>query len=339
MKLTRAQVQQVASRMPFLRELSFCLSDEEWSAEDRLRLSLPSTLSQVGIRFYKQTSAATMVSVIDSFSRHESLVTFEIQFDEWFPSLVSFAPLQELPALETLTLEVCEDPTLSAKQVQELRALSQLTRLNWNFCEETLLQMLQPPHQLQWTALPAFSRSAITDVVASLLPSLCRLRTLRLALRPLSLSSLDFLAQLPALTEVDILGRDTDHLLRSLAVSLPRVMKLRLGFMKLHTEQLQALLTHFPQLHSLNLQHMQFDSLAFLEPLRATLRVLSFHGCRGDTFDVDLASLRSLQSCSLTRLVMKQSFRNRLDAALLQLLTPPSTLLPTLKKFQYTRPL
>ncbi len=211
-RLTRAQVQQVASRMPFLRQISFCLSDVEWSAEDRLRLSLPFTLSQVGIRFYKKTSAATMNSVIDFFSQHESLAALKIQIDESLPSLVSFAPLQALPALETLTLEVCEDPTLSAKQVEELRALSQLTRLNWNFGEEPLLllQMLQSPHQLQWTALPATGCYAITDAVASLLPSLRRLRTLCLDLLPPShesLSSLDFLTQLPALTEVDIRGK------------------------------------------------------------------------------------------------------------------------------------
>ncbi len=78
-------------------------------------------------------------------------------------------------------------------------------------------------------------------------------------------------------------------------------MKLKLIASALSSEQLQALLVHFPQLHSLKLQFMQFDSLAFLEPVRATLRVLSFNWCGGATFHLDLVSLRALQPFSLTR--------------------------------------
>ncbi len=58
---TRAQLQRIASRMPFLRQLAIKLqSGEEWSAEERL--SLPATLSEVSIRF-DATASATSVFI------------------------------------------------------------------------------------------------------------------------------------------------------------------------------------------------------------------------------------------------------------------------------------
>ncbi len=102
-KLNRAQVQQITSRVPFLRELSFGLQDDEqWSAKERL--SLPATLTNVSIRFDAATSAVSMNSVLVAFSHHESLARLEVIFPEAHSpdQRISFAPLQSLSALMTL---------------------------------------------------------------------------------------------------------------------------------------------------------------------------------------------------------------------------------------------
>ncbi len=108
-------------------------------------------------------------------------------------------------------------------------------------------------------------------------------------------------------------------------------------YSSLNMEQLQALLTHFPQLRELTLEYMdQFDSLSFLEPVRSTLNSLSLNSCVG--FEITAESLLVLRSFGLTRLQLSRGFGRALDVALVQLLTPPSTLLPTLEEFDYTPP-
>ncbi len=229
LQLNRAQVQQIASRMPFLRRLSFGLhgiAGEEWSSEERLA---GATLTDISIRFNGSTSAASIDSVIAAFSHHEPLTDLMLRLDGPLPEQVSFAPLQSLPALQTLRITqdwTSEEVTFTPEQVQEVRSLTQIEVLHYRCREQTLLQLLQPPHQLRWTALPSYS--AISGDVAALLPSLKHLRTLKLDVCPPSLSSLDFLAQLPSLTAVDIEDPDADALLQSLSVTLPQVRKLRL---------------------------------------------------------------------------------------------------------------
>ncbi len=283
MKLKRVQVQQIASRMPFLRRLSFSLQDDElWRTEERLQL--PATLSDVSIGFDFAASATSVNAILAAFSQHAMLASLELLFEGSFPEQVPFAPLQSLPALKALRLQDNSfgDVTLSDAQVQEMRSLTQLERLDCRFSEEALMQMLQPPHQLRWTELPHYSRNCMTDALAALLPSLPHLRSFSLGERLPSLSSLDFLTQLPALTSVEVEGNNADALLLTLSVTLPRVAKLRLESSALKTGELKALLTHFPQLRELTLEYMPaFGSLSFLSPVRSTLRSLSLSSCVG----------------------------------------------------------
>jgi hypothetical protein len=132
-------------------------------------------------------------------------------------------------------------------------------------------------------------------------------------------------------------GNNADALLQSLSVTLPRVAKLRLGNGFLNTDELKALLTRLPQLRELTLDDLhQFDSLSFLSPVRSTLRSLSLNGCDG--FEITAESLLVLRSFGLTRLQLNRGFGPALDVALVQSLTPPSTLLPTLEQFEYVAP-
>ncbi len=102
----------------------------------------------------------------------------------------------------------------------------------------------------------------------------------------------------------------------------------------LDTQELQTLLAHFPQLSELSLDIMHaFTSLAFLEPVRATLRSLTVGRCRGWIITAD--SLRFLQTFGLTHLSLGGSHSyTPLDAALLQALTPPTELIPSLEQFE-----
>ncbi len=335
---TRAQVQQIASRMSFLRQLSFHpQGDEEWSAEERL--SLPATLSEVSIGFDAAASATSVNAILAALSPHEPLAKLALFFSGTLPEQVSFAPLQSLPALKSLRLQngSYDDATLSDAQVQQLRSLTQLHPLDCHFREQTLLQILQPPHQLRWTELPYYSRYCITDALAALIPSLSHLRSFCLGIRLPSLSSLDFLAQLPSLTAVEVEGSDADELLLTLSVALPRVVDLRLKYSALNTEQLTALLTHFPQLCKLTLRGVdRFDSLTFLEPVRSTLRSLSLGSYFGFDFTAD--GVQILRTFDLTHLAIDRQYGTAIAASLVQALTPPSTLIPTLQHFEYTPP-
>ncbi len=173
--------------------------------------------------------------------------------------------------------------------------------------------------------------------MAALLPSLPHLRSFCLSERLPSLSSLDFLTQLPSLTAVDVQTSLSDDLLRSLCVSLPSVQKLTIQRSLLHTEQLSALLLHFPQLRELTLEDAeQVDSLSFLEPVRGSLRSLSIGMYNRVYFT--LHALQLLRPFGLTSLKIDQSMDSALAPALVQSLTPPSTLIPSLQTFDYTPP-
>ncbi len=91
----------------------------------------------------------------------------------------------------------------------------------------------------------------ITDKIAALLPSLQHLRILSLCDRDL-LSQLNFLSQLPSLTEMNMAHVQT-VLIETLSVPLPSIRKLDLLGLQLQTEELKAMLSHFPQLQELTL--------------------------------------------------------------------------------------
>ncbi len=277
------------------------------------------------LRFDIATSATSVNAILAAFSHHEPLAKLTLFFDGTLPAQVSFAPLQSLPALKTLRLKA----TLSSAQVQEMRSLTQLERLDGSFSERTLLQMLQPPHQLRWTELPKGSRECVTPAVAALLPFLLHLRTFCLPACHPSLSSLDFLAHLPALTEMRKESIDPDALLETLSVALPQVRKLSIDCSYINIDQLQALLTHFTRLRELTFEIARFNSLSFLSPVRGTLRSLSLAMCNRIGFTAN--SLQLLRPFHLTSLQINRRYGTALADSLVQSLTPPSTLLPTLE--------
>jgi hypothetical protein len=94
-------------------------------------------------------------------------------------------------------------------------------------------------------------------------------------------------------------------------------------------------LTHFPQLRELRLDSVwDLDALTCLEPVRATLRSLVLENLGGLT----PAAIHFLPSFGLTHLTLGGVFDEALTPPLLQALTPPSSLIPTLQVLKYTSP-
>ncbi len=330
--LSQQQVQQILRCMPFLRELRFTpLADDEWSGAMRF----PSTLHTIELRF-PPISGASVNSLLRALSLHQplvSLVALDLQFAAFLPAGVSFAPLQTLPALRHLTIHQSSpsEVEITHTQVLEMRALTQLEQLELRCDESTMLQLLEPPHQLQWTMAPY--TGCITDAVAALLPTLPRLSAFSHSAFALSLTSLDFLAQLPALTSIRLRQMDgsrMDALLLALSVSLPQVISLTLYGSDLTTQQLRGLMSRLPNLRELSLSGLRNGRLTFLQPVYGTLRVLHLTAC-----SISPESLVVLHSCSqLTDLQLTHSLSKPLDVMYRWALTPPSPLIPTLRSLR-----
>jgi hypothetical protein len=264
---------------------------------------------------------------------------------------VSLAPLQTAQALRSLSLQNLyfdrERAALthtSPAHAQELRALTQLERLDAEVDEPLLLEVLRLPSDapLGWTELPS-SYHIVTDAVAELLPRVTpRLRRFDLRHCSEKLNSLDFLARLPKLKEftsrcVPLAAMPRhDALLQSLSVQLPLVTSCWLSDSKLTNEELEALMKRLPHLRELTLErHEGFTSLEFLMPLAGSLRTLCISRCKVLT-PLTLARMSILPSLHhLEALQLHKSFvRVDTERGVHQLLAP---LLPkTLKSFRYS---
>ncbi len=335
--LSRPLLEEIAERMPFLRELHFSpLPADDWSGE----MQLPTALRTVWIRLLPDGLASPLNALLESLSRHAPLTELRLEFDGPLPAHISFAPLRSLPALSKLCIDDgrADFVALTSTQCAELRMLVHLRSLECVCSEQAMLQLLQPPSnsQLQWTSLP--SGSGITDAIAALIPALPMLSTLLLIEVSGELRSLDFLAQLPSLTQVHLYSTfddeaslfHMDDLLGSLLVSIPQITSFSLSSSRLSTAQLTALMTHLPQISKLLLSDdCGFDTLAFLDPVRATLRKLSLGRCRGFSPD----ELLSLRDFAITDLSLKHNAP--LDRIHLWALTTPSPMVPSLEHFKY----
>ncbi len=347
--LSPVQVQQIAVRMPFLRELHFlALSDDDWSGGVRF----PSSLRTVHVLFSAGFAESTINAFVAAISLQRSLTDVSLHLVDGLSQQVSFAPLQALPTLRSLSIRPPYDAPMRGSefveitdaQAQELRALTQLESLHCAFSERTLLQLLQPPHgsRLQWTSVDG--GSCFTDAVTALLPSLPRLNSFHCSHFSPELRSLNFLGQLSVLTSLSFYLCDhgsnerTDTLLQTLPVSLPQVTRLNLSRSRLVMPQLSVLVSRLPQLRLLCLDEIShLDALTILEPVRNTLHTLCIVDCKAPSFAPDaLLSLGSFGQ--LTQLMMSRSMAAPLDPAMLQALTPPSTLIPSLLKFKYVPP-
>ncbi len=343
LRCTPEQLRQVKSAMPFLRQLDFePLQSSDWQSA-LPSLHLPSTLHTVLLYSLSNLSAENTNALIVMLSRHAALTELDLSFNQQPEPVISFAPLQAATSLTKLNIGAPAYRPLEQQHLQQIRQLA-VTELDLCPCYpqtlQSLLQMDGPP--LRWTKLPIVL-DFIDDQVAALLPTLHLLSQLSLSTF-CGLSSFAFLSQLPALRSLtmDLSGgyvtaadRYDDRLV-AMNQPLSHLTSLKLVDSRLNTAQLAALLSLMPRLQSLWLGSMpNVDALTFLLPVKDTLRSLELAKCKhGDLVSAELLHLRQLQQ--LTELTLHRSLSEPLDTLSRALCTPPSLLLPQLKRFSYT---
>jgi hypothetical protein len=303
--LSCARVNAIAHQMPFLQTLRFSPLPGQWRD-----VCLSLTLRTVRLEFTSSGEMANLLLV--AFSRLPQLVDLTLEWHNTpLSEHVSFVPLQTNWELKRLRIRniLSRFVPITAAQGIQLRALKQLEVLDCAFDEETLVLLLQPPFnsELQWTALP--SGSHISDASVALLRRLPRLQRFNftVTLSEISrVSSLDFLAELPALRHVDIGAVDysgdndwnhSDLLLQTLSVQLQQVTSFRLDRSEsMSSEQLRLVLRRFPQLVELQVSSLsRLDSLSFLQSVPTLLRFTCIQCPRLKISMTDLIHLRSCQ--------------------------------------------
>ncbi len=203
--LDAPRIFQIVSAMPFLRELHFEPERHADWTRALSRLQLPQTLSTVALYFPKRFRAAKINAFISMIGQHPSLREIILGFVKRVRKAVSFAPLQSLHQLESLTIIHSDDSEMTAQHLQQIRQLP-VSELSLSPCTTatllTLLQLDGPP--LRWTITPTYE-PIVNDAIAELLPTLPRLTELNSdCFDREELSSLAFLSQLPSLQKLDL---------------------------------------------------------------------------------------------------------------------------------------
>lgn len=180
---------------------------------------------------------------------------------------VSFAPLCSLPQLRIFRFNFesadfgGEKLPLTSAQIEELRTLASLHQLSSPYTRRAqtdfVVRVLQPGHSLKWTVLGSDLCSIIvTAPLAALLHSLPTLTTLR---AEIMCSELQFFAQLPLLTNLDLVESWTSVDLTDLVRSLrpcTQLTALALRLFDLASCHMESLLPAFPALASLTLSQL-----------------------------------------------------------------------------------
>ena len=290
-------------------------------------VSLPHKLETLMLNL-RRLSAAHIDAIIKGASQLQALVTLKIVLPSFLPT-ISFAPLASVALLRELQLNLASPSQPTEAQVDQLRALPHLRRMAVeSLSSQSLSRLLRTPHNLRWQEVHTVQPvDAIASAALSTLPSLqdltawrctdigflahlVQLHTLNLFLEP---------SPWPATITADALidGLSSCSQLTDLVLTAP-----------FNCKHLCVLLPRLPLLTALWLWRMcELESLECLSsgPLVHRLRSLRLFGCNH-------ASLHSIELLHLHELHALEE----LSKMVLGLFTPPSKLIPTLKKFEYT---
>jgi len=350
-----AQMQLFPRRMPFLCKLYFDLAAGDWNAIRGLQLqaSLRSIHMDVALLPAASINAINAVlHMISSAKQLDKLCLFGESLQS-HPDMetISFAPLQSLPVLREFNFYSHQELCWSYEQTQQLAALSHIERLHVSCTHPTMLQLLQ--QRPRWTHFKEYEQ--FTDEVSALLPYLPRLHTLEIIFSsPDWPRNLLFLPHLQHLTHLictmdngasKVIGDTQTHadhqdtLLAGLVAPLPSVISLDIYWTYLDTSQLHTLMSHFPMLQSLVLHNaFTFDALSWLEPVQNTLETLTINMPTGVCPPTELLYLRHLPKLRELKISVDPNFHGDRELDQLQILslTPPSSVLPSLRLFEYT---
>lgn len=302
-------------------------------------LSVHTSVRELNIKFMTSADIIDISAALKSVSQMSQLLSLTLHLPT-LRSQHSFASLAELSSLCNLNIHInCPVVKYSHAQVDELRALSWLTRFNVSgMTTSLLLRLLRQPHQLQWQdiSLPKILKDESLTLL-SRLSSLTEIDTV------VSCGRFNWLQSLSNLMIIDIqfFGPFVDGRTESLVTGLQwctavKVLALRhvTGLTDIH---FMELLQRLPRLHSLNLFNLDIQSLSFLtqQPMTHQLTILQLSECT----QLPLTELLKVHSLSrLEKLDLDQSFNVLMDANEQAIYTPPSLVLPQLMLFRYAAP-
>lgn len=288
-------------------------------------------------------AAADINNAIESVSRLPLLQSLCVWLYCEEAQQLNFTPLQSLPKLEEFAFAWpgvhAEDRSPTDEQIEQVRALPHLLRLNGQPSMPLLCRLLRTPHALKWQSLGASHQyMEVNAELGGLLAELPSLTQARVILLPDCDPT--FLTHLRNLTHLHLeLGRcDSRAMSERAALSLQgckQITQFMLSGCKLNAQQIGALLANFERLNHLTLSDIfELESLQFLSTgtLPRTLTNLSLQRCRSPRLhSTELAHVHTLQS--LTDLEVRYCFAEPMDRSLYD---PPSKLMPNLVKFAFS---
>ena len=299
-------------------------------------IRLPHRLQTLDLNLGKHT-AAGINAIIKGVCPLKAMTKLKLTFQAVTPA-INFEPLAAVESLQHLHLDVTSSVSeLSDAQVEQLRALP---RLHWmaveNLSSLSLSRLLRTPHDLQWQQIQSVTTvDAVASAALSGLPTLHSLFTE-------SCEDIGFLTHLVQLRALDLNTLDWPETVTADAVvgglsCCTQLTDLTLAA-PLNGHHLSVLLPRLPRLTALRLLFMdELESLECLssDPIVHQLRSLQLTCCQ-NLDSVELLHVHRLKV--LESLSISQSFLDPLGNLEIHLFTPPSILIPTLKKFEYEPP-
>ena len=299
------------------------------------KLIFPPSLTLLDVRGFDVRVASVhsaINSAIEAIARIPHLQTLMLRLPSLDP-IVNLAPLHELSQLQSLGLTTSAQGCvpLSVAQANDIRAISNLTRLNTLLRSCDLRSLLRAPHQLQWQTMrvagpldPQHAALLVSLPLTDLTVNSCEDVTFLSSLPNLrSLKLVTFASSLPLLSPGEMVqGVGPCKQLTSLSISNS----------KLASAHITALLSCMPAVSMLELESMPLlESLSFLssEPLHRSLASLSLYACRHKYLcTAELRQLYPLQQ--LTHLNIDLCFSDPLNSFTKTEFKLPSARLPKL---------
>ena len=366
------QLSDLVRRLPNLRALEWGISSLALAAAPT-PMVFPARLTQLNLSLVSASDSESpshvhvdFAAVIEAVGRltHLTDLTLQLPQDGSAPAAaeVRFTPLINLVVLHSLrTLEIGlrlggAASRLTEGQIDDIRLMRSLHSLRVDGLNEALERLLAPDDALpplQWRRIhPASTGWRLSDQSSRLLPLLPSLTELDVWIVGAPVDSFARLPLLSTLTlrcrlaaaDSDTLGPLAESLLSELSCCA-QLTNLSLSTCPFSSAHFAALLPRLPLLKRLEIwSSVALESLSFLavhmhaQPPPAFIHSLTCFELKMCTRipAADISMLNGLHA--LESLELDRSFDAPLDASVLRLYEPPSSLLPALESFEYQAP-
>ena len=289
--------------------------------------------------------SAVIDDAIVTLSRLPLLKKLSLHLPAYLPEL-SLSSLAFAPQLREFSCAAAEDPDEDEDdedadwhptklQLDQLRMMPQLRRMDSSLSRDDLSYLLRAPHSLQWQEIPEVRDVDDEVVTSSAFPTLTKLVTSRCR-------TVAFLPMFTSLRSLSLWMNSPARLAAEIVTGLSYCSQLtELTLRNAHdvtAQHLSQALPHLPELRELSLMFCSsLASLSFLAEcagLSQSLQSLMLTACRSPALRAtELKHVMTLKS--LAKLGLHSSFVEPLDVFSQHFLTPPSAVLPSLVQFTY----